>query len=153
MRVISHHIPHPRIIRNIYNIHTTSAIIQYNTIYVYNKIIRKIYIRVSFSIIQYTYHIRVSFGGGVREERVEAVGDGLVLISLLSSLSLSLLISLSLLVLIIMIIIISSSSSSLVCLCVHAISLTGKLIGSESGRVYSGRCWQPPRLAQISLVG
>ena len=24
----------------------------------------------------------------------------------------------------------------------HAISLTGKLIGPGSGRVYSGRCWQ-----------
>ena len=34
----------------------------------------------------------------------------------------------------------------------HAISLTGKLIGAGSGWVYSGRCWQPPRLAQASLV-
>ena len=34
----------------------------------------------------------------------------------------------------------------------HAISLTRKHIGAGSGRVYSGRCRQPPRLAQISLV-
>ena len=33
----------------------------------------------------------------------------------------------------------------------HAISLTGKLIGAGSGRVYNGRCRQPPRLAQVSL--
>ena len=35
---------------------------------------------------------------------------------------------------------------------VHAISLTGKLIGAGSGRVYSGCDWQPPRLAQTPLV-
>ena len=34
---------------------------------------------------------------------------------------------------------------------VHAVSLTGKLIGAGSGRVYSGRCRQPPRLAQVSF--
>ena len=34
----------------------------------------------------------------------------------------------------------------------HAISLTGKLISAGSGRVYNGRCRQPPRLAQVSLV-
>ena len=36
--------------------------------------------------------------------------------------------------------------------CFHAMRLTGKLIGAGSGRVYSGRYWQPPRLAQVSLV-
>ena len=37
-------------------------------------------------------------------------------------------------------------------MCFHAISPTGKLIGAGSGRVYNGRCRQPPRLAQASLV-
>ena len=33
----------------------------------------------------------------------------------------------------------------------HAISLTGKLIGAGSGRVYSGRYWQPPRSLRFHL--
>ena len=37
-------------------------------------------------------------------------------------------------------------------LCFHAVGLIGKLIGAGSGRVYNGRCRQPPRLAQVSLV-
>ena len=37
------------------------------------------------------------------------------------------------------------------CFFVNAVSLTGQLIGAGSGRVYSGRYWQPLRLAQNSL--